>query len=195
LTDAAWALIAPMLPAAWPGGRPPKINICAVLNAIFPVRTRLKPLQHFHQSAQRGRIKFLPHRDPPTIGKNHFQCGDRSRIRIPVPLGQLHCNQPATCLCSPPSPEPCFLRCRRNVLSAIPRLRQKSLRRNPLASNSSTNRLTSSLLRRFRAGPSWFSFIQQVQHKNIFFTGLFEHCNFPSGPCSTFLLRNCLVPV
>ena len=35
LTDAAWALIAPMLPTARPGGRPRKINIRAVLNAIF----------------------------------------------------------------------------------------------------------------------------------------------------------------
>ena len=35
LTDAAWTLIAPMLPAARPGGRPRKINIRAVLNAIF----------------------------------------------------------------------------------------------------------------------------------------------------------------
>ena len=35
LTDAAWALIAPMLPAARRGGRPRKINIRAVLNAIF----------------------------------------------------------------------------------------------------------------------------------------------------------------
>src|SRR5271165_5431959 len=35
LTDAAWALIAPMLPAARPGGRPRKINIRAVLNAIL----------------------------------------------------------------------------------------------------------------------------------------------------------------
>ena len=35
LTDAVWALIAPMLPAARPGGRPRKINIRAVLNAIF----------------------------------------------------------------------------------------------------------------------------------------------------------------
>jgi Putative transposase of IS4/5 family (DUF4096) len=35
LTEAAWALIAPMLPAARPGGRPRKINIRAVLNAIF----------------------------------------------------------------------------------------------------------------------------------------------------------------
>jgi len=35
LTDAAWALIAPMLPAARRGGRPRKINIRAVLHAIF----------------------------------------------------------------------------------------------------------------------------------------------------------------
>jgi putative transposase len=35
LTDAAWALIAPMLPAARCVGRPRKTNIRAVLNAIF----------------------------------------------------------------------------------------------------------------------------------------------------------------
>jgi len=35
LTDAAWALIAPMLPAARRGGRPRTTNIRAVLNAIF----------------------------------------------------------------------------------------------------------------------------------------------------------------
>src|ERR1700751_2051671 len=35
LTDAAWTLIAPMLPAARPGGRPRTTNIRAVLNAIF----------------------------------------------------------------------------------------------------------------------------------------------------------------
>jgi transposase len=35
LTDAAWALIGPMLPAARRGGRPRTTNIRAVLNAIF----------------------------------------------------------------------------------------------------------------------------------------------------------------
>jgi putative transposase len=35
LTDAAWELIAPMLPLARPGGRPRTTNIRAVLNAIF----------------------------------------------------------------------------------------------------------------------------------------------------------------
>jgi hypothetical protein len=33
LSDAAWALIAPMLPAARPGGRPRKINLRAVWSA------------------------------------------------------------------------------------------------------------------------------------------------------------------
>src|SRR5258708_11615547 len=35
LTDAAWELIAPMLPVPRPGGRPRTTNIRAVLNAIF----------------------------------------------------------------------------------------------------------------------------------------------------------------
>jgi len=35
LTDAAWSLIAPILPAARTGGRPRKTNLRAVLNAIF----------------------------------------------------------------------------------------------------------------------------------------------------------------
>jgi putative transposase len=35
LTKAAWALIAPLLPAALPGGRPRTTDIRAVLNAIF----------------------------------------------------------------------------------------------------------------------------------------------------------------
>ena len=35
LTDAAWALVAPMLPAARPGGRPRTTDVRAVLNAIL----------------------------------------------------------------------------------------------------------------------------------------------------------------
>src|SRR5712671_4607389 len=35
LTDAAWAWVAPLLPAARPGGRPRTTNLRAVLNAIF----------------------------------------------------------------------------------------------------------------------------------------------------------------
>jgi putative transposase len=35
LTDAAWACVAPVLPAARPGGRTRTTNLRAVLNAIF----------------------------------------------------------------------------------------------------------------------------------------------------------------
>ena len=35
LTDAAWAWVAPVLPAARPGGRPRTTNLRAILNAIF----------------------------------------------------------------------------------------------------------------------------------------------------------------
>src|ERR1700723_3668439 len=35
LTDAAWAFVAPVLPAARPGGRPRTTNLRAILNAIF----------------------------------------------------------------------------------------------------------------------------------------------------------------
>jgi putative transposase len=35
LTDAAWAVVAPLLPAARPGGRPRSTNIRAVVNAVF----------------------------------------------------------------------------------------------------------------------------------------------------------------
>ncbi|HED04159.1 MAG TPA: transposase [Candidatus Fraserbacteria bacterium] len=35
LTDGQWALIAPLLPAAKPGGRPRTVSLSEVLNAIF----------------------------------------------------------------------------------------------------------------------------------------------------------------
>jgi len=35
LTDAEWAVIAPLIPAAKPGGRPRKVDMRAVLNALF----------------------------------------------------------------------------------------------------------------------------------------------------------------
>ena len=35
LTDGAWVLTAPILPAAFPGGRPRTTNLRAVINAIF----------------------------------------------------------------------------------------------------------------------------------------------------------------
>src|SRR6202049_575879 len=55
LTDAAWAWVAPVLPAARPGGRPRTTNLRAVLNAIFyllrtgcqwRVATRISTVRH-----------------------------------------------------------------------------------------------------------------------------------------------------
>jgi transposase len=37
LTDAEWAMLAPMIPPAKRGGRPRDVNVCEVLNAIFYV--------------------------------------------------------------------------------------------------------------------------------------------------------------
>src|SRR5271163_2283401 len=61
LTDAAWAFVAPVLPAARPGGRPRTTNLRSALNAIFYLlRTgcqwRLLPLD-FHGEA-RSTITF-----------------------------------------------------------------------------------------------------------------------------------------
>ncbi len=35
LTDSEWAVIAPLIPAAKPGGRPRRVDIQAILNALF----------------------------------------------------------------------------------------------------------------------------------------------------------------
>jgi hypothetical protein len=62
--------------------------------SLLPVQTRLKPLQHFHQSAQGGRIKLMPNRDPPATTENHFPIQrpfESSRIRIPVRFDHLYC--------------------------------------------------------------------------------------------------------
>ena len=43
LTDAAWSWVAPVLPAARPGGRPRTTNLRAVLNAILFLPILTKP--------------------------------------------------------------------------------------------------------------------------------------------------------
>jgi putative transposase len=71
LTDAAWAWVAPVLPAARPGGRPRTTNLRAVLNAIFylmgvsPTKVRKVPQDFCQQSGRKGfsAIPELPRRD------------------------------------------------------------------------------------------------------------------------------------
>ena len=67
LTDAAWAWVAPVLPAARPDGRPRVTNLRAILNAIFYLlRTgcqwRLLP-RNSHRLA-RSTITFKPGKTP-----------------------------------------------------------------------------------------------------------------------------------
>ena len=63
LTDAAWAFVAPVLPAARPGGRPRTTDLRAVLNAIFYLlRTAASGdccHANFHRAA-RSTITFRP---------------------------------------------------------------------------------------------------------------------------------------
>ena len=62
LTDGQWKLVAPLLPAAKPGGRPRSVYLCAVLNGIFYVT--------------RGGVpwRMLPH-DLPPWGTVHYYYG------------------------------------------------------------------------------------------------------------------------
>jgi transposase len=67
LTDAAWAWVIPILPAARPGGRPRTTNLRAVFNAIFYLlRTgcqwRLLPRDSHHVA--RSTITFKPGKTP-----------------------------------------------------------------------------------------------------------------------------------
>jgi len=53
LTDAQWAILAPLVPAAKPGGRPRSVEVRAVVNAIF---------YHLRNG---GTWRSLPHDRPP----------------------------------------------------------------------------------------------------------------------------------
>jgi|SRR5580704_1659802 transposase len=85
LTDAAWALVAPVLPAARPGGRPRTTNLRAVLNAIFYLmRTgcqwRLLP-REFPRVA-RSTITFKPGKTP-VCGSIYIECSTSRPVVMP----------------------------------------------------------------------------------------------------------------
>jgi len=54
VSDAAWALLAPLLPAARPGGQPRTTDIRAVINAIFYLLRTGCQWRFFRGSFQRG---------------------------------------------------------------------------------------------------------------------------------------------
>jgi putative transposase len=77
LSDAAWALLAPLLPPARPGGRPRTTDLLAVLDAIlYPLRTgcqwRLLPrdfppwstVHHYFRSWRLTGVRVRAHRAP-----------------------------------------------------------------------------------------------------------------------------------
>ena len=85
LTDAAWAWVAPVLPAARPGGRPRTTNLRAVLNAIFYLlRTgcqwRMLP-REFHRVA-RSTITFKPGKTP-VCGSIYIACSTSRPVVMP----------------------------------------------------------------------------------------------------------------
>ena len=85
LTDAAWAWVAPVLPAARPGGRPRTTNLRAVLNAIFYLmRTgcqwRLLP-REFPRVA-RSTITFKPGKTP-VCGSIYIECSTSRPVVMP----------------------------------------------------------------------------------------------------------------
>jgi transposase len=89
LTDAAWAWVAPVLPAARPGGRPRTTNLRAVLNAIFTSYGQAASGDcchaNFHRVA-RSTITFKPGKTP-VCGSIYIECST-SRLVV-MPDGQL----------------------------------------------------------------------------------------------------------
>jgi putative transposase len=91
LTDAAWAWVAPILPAARPGGRPRTTNLRAVLNAIFyllrtgcqvaNVATRIStvwhglPVYHYFQAFKPGKT--------PVCGPIYIECFTSRPVVMP----------------------------------------------------------------------------------------------------------------
>src|SRR5271165_470096 len=85
LTNAAWAWIAPVLPAARPGGRPRTTNLRAVLNAIF-----YPPADRLPVATVATRISAV-----------------RNGLRLLSSLAKLRCVGPSTSRALRAGPSPC----------------------------------------------------------------------------------------
>ena len=76
LTNAAWARVAPVLPAARPGGRPRTTNLRAVLNAIFTSCGQAASGDCCHANflrVARSTITFKPG-ETPVRGSIYIEC-------------------------------------------------------------------------------------------------------------------------
>ena len=85
LTDAAWAFVAPVLPAARPVGRPRTTNLRADLNAIlYLLRTgcqwRLLPREY--RLVARSTITFEPGKTP-VCGSIYIGCSTSGPVVMP----------------------------------------------------------------------------------------------------------------
>jgi transposase len=86
LTDGQWALIAPLIPEAEPGGRPRKASTRTLVNAIL----------YFLRAGMAWRL--LPHDLPPWQTVYYYLCGFR-RLRPgnPIECGHAFRSKAATC--------------------------------------------------------------------------------------------------
>ena len=85
LTDAAWAFVAPVLPAARPGGRPRTTDLRAVLNAIFYLLRTAASGDRCHANihrAARSTITFRPGKTP-VRGFIYIACSTSRPVVMP----------------------------------------------------------------------------------------------------------------
>ena len=86
LTDAAWAWVGPVLPAARPIGRPRTTNLRAVLNAIFYLlRTGAVSGDCYHANFRlvaRSTITFEPGKTP-VCGSIYIGCSTSRPVVMP----------------------------------------------------------------------------------------------------------------
>src|SRR6266446_876147 len=83
LTDAAGAFVAPVLPAARPGGRPRTTNLRAVLNAIFYLLRKAASGDCLprHRAAP-STITFKPGKTP-ACGSIYIECSTSGPVAMP----------------------------------------------------------------------------------------------------------------
>jgi hypothetical protein len=129
----------------------------------------LHSLQRTHQTLEGVHIKIAPHFDPPSVRQDIGQPATRLLLRQWSPEGQFHCQElpiGGRALRRLPFHRR-FFRWRSRVLWLKPRLRQTSLRRIPLFTNSATNCRTTARVRRLRVASCCSPFIHQLKHRTL----------------------------
>ena len=89
LTDAAWAWVAPVLPAARPGGRPRTTNLRAVLNAIFYLLRTAASGDYCHANFHRAARSTITFRPGKTSVRGFIYIACSTSRPVVMPDGQL----------------------------------------------------------------------------------------------------------